>query len=233
MATEGQHVALRVNDAASLLEETAIRAGVPPPPPNWDADTAASTAYFACGVAYSEYKMNDDPTTDWNHIGTGEANGKILAHDTGGGELVVGTNVAEGRVTVLFRGTKTPLDAYRDATFLSVDPTAYLGLNGGEQVSFDKSVSLTSAVFSCFDPLRAFKPRMHRGFATRSSIHVVQLMALLLEEFDGDLSKIKKLTFTGHSLGGAASMGLAYILRRFQEELKDGGIKIAIEPTAP
>jgi pimeloyl-ACP methyl ester carboxylesterase len=61
--------------------------------------------------------------------------------------------------------------------------------------------------------LRPSMPRLHRGFARRSNDHFAAMLLALAKLFDNDLSQIKRLTFSGHSLGGAVAQATAFRLK--------------------
>ena len=61
--------------------------------------------------------------------------------------------------------------------------------------------------------LMPFTPRLQRGFARRSNEHFAGMLLALAKLFKGDLSRIKRLTFSGHSLGGAVAQATAFRLK--------------------
>ena len=61
--------------------------------------------------------------------------------------------------------------------------------------------------------LRPLTPRLHRGFARRSNEHFAGMLLALSKLFKNDLSKIERLTFSGHSLGGAVAQATAFRLK--------------------
>ena len=56
-------------------------------------------------------------------------------------------------------------------------------------------------------------PRLQRGFARRSSEHFAGMLIALAKLFKDDLGRIKRLTFSGHSLGGAVAQATALRLK--------------------
>ena len=67
--------------------------------------------------------------------------------------------------------------------------------------------------------LRPWQPRMHRGFAKRTDGHFAAILVALRKLFDDDLSTVKRIIFSGHSLGGAAAQGTAFLLTGWLETL--------------
>jgi len=61
--------------------------------------------------------------------------------------------------------------------------------------------------------LLPWTPHLHRGFARRSNEHFAAMLLALAKLFENDLSKIKRLTFSGHSLGGAVAQATAFRLK--------------------
>ena len=61
--------------------------------------------------------------------------------------------------------------------------------------------------------LRPYTPCLHPGFAIRSNEHFAAMLLALAKLFNNDLSRIGRLTFSGHSLGGAVAQATAFRLR--------------------
>ena len=118
---------------------------------------------------------------------------RVYVHNTS--ELIVMAEKETGSFYICYRGTTTLKDALRDVTFLAVDPLAHTSKEGDGM----NELGLPRAIASCLSPKRLCHRRMHRGFATRSIVHNPYLLSGLLELTEGDLSKIKRLYFTGHS----------------------------------
>ena len=188
--------ALNTVDGYTALDETLdeeraereTKKGVANPPPHWDAEVAARMAYWACGVAYSDFDDLDKESMHlegWNeNVGKEDLTNKIKVHRANDLLLLADTTI--GHVTVLFRGTTTLTDAMRDFSFLAIKPTDYFHSTCCGERSLDWHLGLPNAILSCLSPKRPWQPHMHRGFARRSAIHNPYLISALLTLFKDD-----------------------------------------------
>jgi len=63
-----------------------------------------------------------------------------------------------------------------------------------------------------------WRPRMHRGFAKRIDKYFAPILVRLSKLFEDDQS-CERIIFSGHSLGGAAAQGTAFLLTGWLETL--------------